>query len=88
MIARVIKFKKSCSTVPTCCPFYTSFTGYNGRSKFNPPRLETRAQWEFIYQGFNEKQLVEFLETEIGSSYNQGLTMAAAFQETTVNIYI
>jgi hypothetical protein len=35
-----------------------------------------------------DRPLVEFLETEIGPSYSQGLAMAAALRETIINIYI
>jgi hypothetical protein len=52
MIARVIKeLKNSWIMVLACCLFYTSFIGYSGRSKFNPPppNLERRSQWEFIW---------------------------------------
>jgi hypothetical protein len=44
MIVRVIKVKNLSGTVWAFCPFYTSFIGYSGRSKFNPPRLEWISQ--------------------------------------------
>ena len=37
-----------------------------------------------LFQEFLDRLLVKFLETEIGSSYNQCLAMAATLQGTTV----
>jgi hypothetical protein len=50
IIARVIKeLKTDVAQYGPAAPFTQALFGYSGRNKFNPPRLERRYQWEFIW---------------------------------------